>query len=58
MVFVPSDRTMFGAVEARGIRPKLLTIVDTFREGHGGYSGRGEVEPLLQVPGVGKKHSG
>jgi len=52
------DRTMFRALlKARGIGPKVaLTIVDTFRgKDLAAILERGEVEPLLQVPGVGKK---
>jgi Holliday junction DNA helicase RuvA len=52
------DRAMFRALlKARGIGPKVaLTIVDTFRgKDLAAILERGEVEPLLQVPGVGKK---
>jgi Holliday junction DNA helicase RuvA len=52
------DRAMFRELlKARGIGPKVaLTIVDTFRgKDLAAILERGEVEPLLQVPGVGKK---
>lgn len=52
------DRAMFRALlKARGIGPKVaLTIIDTFQgKDLSAILERGEVEPLLQVPGVGKK---
>lgn len=52
------DRAMFRLLlKTRGIGPKVaLMMIDTFRGNDlAAVLERGEVEPLLQVPGVGKK---
>lgn len=52
------DRAMFQVLlNARGIGPKVaLSIIDVFAgKNLAAILERGEVEPLLQVPGVGKK---
>ncbi|HAF17561.1 MAG: Holliday junction branch migration protein RuvA [Thermacetogeniaceae bacterium] len=54
----PQERAMFRVlINARGIGPKVaLTILDKFSaDSLAAVLERGEVDPLLKVPGVGKK---